>query len=113
MTQFEVFVSIYLIITGFVCSGVLGSLYQLVNTQPAGFAFSCETWLSSLAGVFFCIFAGPFIIMRNTLRARKMEGRRLGWVVAASAIASLWSFCTGLLIVHMTLSLSSALTEVV
>lgn len=105
MAQFELFILVYIIVTGFVSSGVLANFYQWVHAKPVGFSINYETWLGGLGGVLFCVFAGPFIIMRNSLRGRRIEGRPVGWVFAASAIAALWSFCTGLMILHFTLTL--------
>ncbi len=113
MTQFELFLSIYIIFTGFVSSGVLGSFYQYWTMEPAGFSVKYDSWLKSFFGILFCIFAGPFIIMRNTLRGRKIEGRPLGWVVAASALATLWSFCIGVLILHTILMLRASISTLI
>lgn len=109
MTQFELIISVYLIVTGFVSAGVLGSFYQWIRAEPVGFAVEYENWVHGFLGVLFCVFAGPFIIMRNTIRARRLEGRPFGWIVASSAIASLWSFCTGLIILHFVLSIHESL----
>lgn len=109
MTQFELLLSIYIIMTGFSCAGVLGSFCQLWRAEPIGFSIDYESLLGSALGILVCIFAGPFILMRNTLRGRRIEGRPLGWVIAASAIATLWSFCTGLFIMHFALSIRSSI----
>lgn len=105
MVQFELLLTCYIMLTGFVCSGVIGSFWQLWRVEPIGFSIEYKSWVGGFAGVLFCAFAGPFIIMRNTIRGRRIEHRPIGWVVGASAIASLWSFCTGLLLLHAVLSL--------
>lgn len=110
MVQFQIFLTVYIIVVGFVSSGVLGSFYQLWRSQPIGFNITTGDWSGSVIDVVFCILAGPFIIMRNTLRARQIEGRPIGWVVAASAIASLWSFCLGLLVVQTALAVTGSLS---
>jgi len=113
MAQFELLLVGYIIITGFVCSAVLGSFWQLFKAEPVGFSVTYTSWVAGFAGVIFCVFAGPFIIVRNSIRGRKIEGRPLGWVVAASGIASLWSFCTGLVILQFVLNLRNGLEAVV
>jgi hypothetical protein len=45
------------------------------------------------------MFAAPFIIMRNTLRARRMERRRGELVMVATVIAGLWSLMSGTVVV--------------
>ncbi|MBA4783019.1 MAG: hypothetical protein H2045_07340 [Rhizobiales bacterium] len=111
MVQFQIFLTVYIIVVGFVSAGVLGSFYQLWRSQPIGFNIATHDWTGSIIDVAFCVFAGPFIIMRNTLRARQIEGRPFGWVVAASAIASLWSFCLGLLLVHTALVVTASISN--
>ena len=110
MAHFELMLTGYIIITGFVCSAVLGSFWQIFRSEPVGFAVTYTTWVAGFMGVFFCVFAGPFIIVRNSIRGRKIEGRPLGWVVAASGIASLWSFCTGLVIIQLALIVRDSIT---
>jgi hypothetical protein len=48
-----------------------------------------------LAAVPLLIFSAPFIIMRNTLRGRRIERRRFEFVMVATVIAGLWSLLSG------------------
>jgi hypothetical protein len=93
----------YIACAGFVAAGLLGSLYQLVTSQPPKFNFAGETVTGIVAGVFMCIFAGPFIIMRNAIRGRRIENRPVGWLVASSTIAGMWSMCSGLVVMNVAL----------
>lgn len=93
----------YIACAGFVAAGVLGSLYQLITKEPPRFNFAGESILAFLTGVFMCLFAGPFIIMRNAIRGRRIENRPLGWLVASSTIAGMWSMCSGLLVMNVAL----------
>jgi hypothetical protein len=93
----------YIACAGFVAAGVLGSLYQLITQQPPRFAFDGEGLLPFLAGLFLCVFAGPFIIMRNAIRGRRIEKRPLGWLVASSTIAGMWSMCSGVMVINVAL----------
>ena len=45
------------------------------------------------------MFSAPFIIMRNTIRGRRIEGRRTEIVVVATVIAGLWSLMSGTVVV--------------
>ena len=45
------------------------------------------------------MFAAPFIIMRNTLRGRRIERRRAEMVMVATVIAGLWSLMSGTVVV--------------
>ena len=43
--------------------------------------------------------SAPFLIMRNTLLARRQEGRRFEFVFLATVIAGFWSLMSGLVVV--------------
>ena len=45
------------------------------------------------------IFSAPYLIMRNTLRGRRIEGCRAEFVMAATVIAGLWSLMSGTVVV--------------
>lgn len=49
----------------------------------------------TFAAVPFLVFAAPFIIMRNTLRGRQLESRRVEFVMMATVIAGFWSMMSG------------------
>ena len=54
---------------------------------------------SAFAAIPFLAFAAPFIIMRNTLRARRFDGRRFESVMVATIAAGIWSLMTGTVVV--------------
>ena len=54
---------------------------------------------SAFAAIPFLAFAAPFIIMRNTLRARRFDGRRFESVMVATIAAGMWSLMTGTVVV--------------
>ena len=43
----------------------------------------------------FLVFAAPFIIMRNTVRGRRIENRRFEFVMLATVLAGFWSMMSG------------------
>jgi hypothetical protein len=47
----------------------------------------------------FLVFAAPFIIMRNTIRGRRIERRRFEFVMIATVIAGVWSLMSGTVVV--------------
>ena len=53
----------------------------------------------ALAAVPFLAFAAPFIIMRNTLRGRRFERRRIEFVMLATVLAGFWSMMSGTVVV--------------
>ena len=105
----EVFALAYVTCVGFVCAGILSSFYQLVAQRPVGFRVNAETWSGTVASIGMCTFAGPFIIMRNALRGRRIENRPIGWLFGSSAIASLWSACSGVLLLNVAMGAVTAI----
>ncbi|MEJ8475536.1 DUF6949 family protein [Roseibium algae] len=102
---FDLFVALYIGSAGFVAAGVIGSLYQLLTSQPPKFNMAVESLLGTIAAVSVCLMAGPFIIMRHAIRGRRIERRPLGWFVASSTIAGMWSLCSGLFVMNFAVSL--------
>lgn len=88
--------SFLILALGFALSGALTSAFQAWQERPAGFGLLQQEELSkSLAAVPFLVFAAPFIIMRNTLRGRRIERRRFEFVMMATIIAGFWSLMSG------------------
>lgn len=96
----EVFALVYVTCVGFVCAGILASFYQLVAHRPVGFRVSAQSWPGVFTSVIMCTFAGPFILMRNAMRGRRLENRPIGWLFGSSAIASIWSACSGIFLLN-------------
>jgi hypothetical protein len=85
---------------GFAFAGVLAAGYQCVTARPASFRLiSRAPRLHALMALPFVIFAAPFIIMRNTIRGRRLEDRRIGMVMLATVIAGFWSLMSGTVVV--------------
>ena len=73
---------------GFAFAGMLSSGYQLLTLQPASFRLLHDSERSAaLAAVPFLLFAAPFIIIRNTVRGRRIEGRNFGAAAFAAFLA--------------------------
>ena len=92
--------SLFSLCIGFAFAGALASGYQAMAERPAGFALLGEGVApKTFAAVPFLVFAAPFIIMRNSVRARRIERRRGQMVMAATVIAGLWSLMSGTVVV--------------
>jgi len=55
--------------------------------------------VATFAAIPFLVFAAPFIIMRNTIRGRRIERRRFEFVMVATVIAGIWSLMSGTVVV--------------
>jgi uncharacterized protein DUF6949 len=85
---------------GFAIAGLISAAYQAITAQPASFRLLNATARPvALAAVPFLVFAAPFIIMRNTVRGRRIEGRRFEFVMLATIIAGVWSMMSGTAVV--------------
>lgn len=105
----ELLLVLYAVAAGFVAAGVLGSFYQLVTGRYPAFLVDTDGIASALGAVVVCVFAGPFIIMRNAIRGRIIEGRPIGWLAASAAIAAGWSLCSGVVVIEFALVLRHAI----
>jgi hypothetical protein len=95
--------SLFSLCIGFAVAGALGSGYQAFVQRPAGFGLLQEGVApKTFAAVPFLVFAAPFIIMRNTLRAKRIERRRFEFVMMATVLSGFWSLMSGTFLV-MTL----------
>ena len=98
----ETLQSFFAIGIGFALAGALVSAYQHFAQRPAGFGLLTQgASPQALAAVPFLVFAAPFIIMRNTIRGRRIEQRRFEFVMLATVLAGLWSMMSGTFFVMM------------
>jgi len=92
----EAFNSFFAILIGFALAGALTSGFQALLEKPPGFGLLMQDAApKAFAAVPFLVFAAPFIIMRNTVRGRTIEGRRIQFVALATIIAGFWSMMSG------------------
>jgi Family of unknown function (DUF6949) len=92
--------NIFALALGFAVAGLLASGYQLATFRPASFTLlERGPGPAAFAAVPFLAFAAPFIIMRNTIRGRELEGRSFTLVMAATIIAGFWSLMSGSVVV--------------
>jgi hypothetical protein len=88
--------SFFALAIGFALAGLLASGYQAATSRPASFRLLQRgPHAAAFAAVPFLVFAAPYIIMRNTLRLREVEGWRFWVVTSATMIAGFWSLMSG------------------
>ena len=88
---------------GFAVAGLCTSAYQLATSQMPSFGLLQRgPSPATVAAVPLLVLAAPFLIMRNTVLARRQEHRRFEFVFMATLIAGLWSLMSGTILV-MTL----------
>ena len=91
---------------GFAIAGLVAASCQLVASRPASFRLLQRgPRPSTFAAAPLLAFAAPFIIMRNTIRGRRIEGRGFSMVMVATIIAGCWSLMSGTVVVMALTSL--------
>ncbi|MGH8570938.1 MAG: DUF6949 family protein, partial [Gammaproteobacteria bacterium] len=84
----------------FAVAGLCATGYQFLTKRPASFSLLQRgAKPSTFAAVPVLLFAAPFIIMRNTLRGRRIERRRFQFVMLATILAGFWSMASGNVVV--------------
>ena len=96
----EAIESFFALALGFAFAGTCANGYRLYGDHfPSFRLLEVGPTGSRFAAIPLLMFTAPFIIMRNTLRARRMERRRAEFVMVATVIAGLWSLMSGTVVV--------------
>ncbi len=91
--------SLFSLLIGFAVAGALSNGYQAFVDRPAGFGLLTRGAApATFVAVPFLAFAAPFIIMRNTILGRRIERRRVEFVMMATILAGFWSMMSGTLL---------------
>jgi hypothetical protein len=93
--------NLYALMLGFAVSGLLASGYQIVAAEPLSFRLLHAAMPTALACVPLLTFGAPFVIMRNTVRGRRIENRRFEYAMIATIIACFWSLMCGTVMVEL------------
>ena len=97
----ELATNLYALCLGFALSGLLASGYQVLAEKPLSFRLLHTSTGQALASVPLLTFGAPFVIMRNTMRGRRIESRRFEYAMLATILACFWSLMCGTVIVDL------------
>ncbi|MBN8941757.1 MAG: hypothetical protein J0H01_19780 [Rhizobiales bacterium] len=89
---------------GFAVSGLFVAFYRALTEKPASFRLLQIGGFGAVLAVPFLAFAAPAIIIRNTIRGRRIENRRLEFVFLATLLAGIWSLMSGRVVSMVLLS---------
>jgi hypothetical protein len=85
---------------GFTVAGLCASGYRLFSRHFPSFRLLGRGPMPArFAAIPLLIFSAPFVIMRNTVRIRRLEGLGAEVVMLASLVAGLWSLMSGTVVV--------------
>ncbi len=93
--------------TGFVAAGIGSSTFSLLTNQRVSFQIPDLTVFAKFLIACLIVVVGPVILMRNGIRGWLIEHRHPGWLAGTIAIATMWSFISGLFVLHMALALQA------
>jgi hypothetical protein len=83
---------VFAIAIGFALAGLCASGYRLFRMRLPSFRrLEVEPLPAPFAAIPLLPFSTPFLIMRNTLRVRRLKRHRAGLIIAATVLAGLWS----------------------
>lgn len=92
--------SFFALAIGFSVAGLCASGYRLfARHMPSFRLLEVGPVPARFAAIPLLMFSAPYIIMRNTIRGRRIEGRRAEIVMLATIIAGLWSLMCGTVVV--------------
>jgi hypothetical protein len=92
--------SIVVLLIGFSVAGLLASGYQLVTERPLSFRLlNGGAHPVTFLAIPVLTFAAPFVIMRNVVRGRRIERRRMEFVMLATVLSGFWSLMSGTVVV--------------
>jgi hypothetical protein len=96
----ETLQSFFALAIGFAVAGLCASGYSLFSRHLPSFRLlEVGPVPARFAAIPLLMFSAPYIIMRNTIRGRRLEGRRTEIVMVATVIAGLWSLMSGTVVV--------------
>ncbi|HMK81136.1 MAG TPA: hypothetical protein VK438_15880 [Xanthobacteraceae bacterium] len=103
----EALQSVIVLLIGFAVAGLLSSGYQLVTERPLSFRLlNGGAQAVTFLAIPVLTFAAPFVIMRNVVRGRRIERRRIEFVMLATILAGFWSLMSGTVVVTAFSALS-------
>ncbi len=94
--------AIQALVLGFAFAGLLASAFELVTERRASFGLLQSGGALAVMSVPILVFSAPFIILRNTIRGRSIEGRPIPFVMLATMIACGWSLMSGRVVLDLT-----------
>ena len=100
--------SLRAILLGFAFAGLVGSSFELAFGRPVSFKLLQTGDAAALASVPLLIVCAPFVIVRNSVRGRLVEGRPFAAVLAGTVVAGLWSLMCGRLVLDAASLLAGA-----
>ncbi len=92
--------TVHILAVGLIAAAILLSGHMALFGRPLSFFVYPHSAGAKIAYGLALAFAGPAILIRNSWRGLRIEGRPMGFVCAGVAIALFWSFLSGVVILQ-------------
>ena len=83
------------LVVGLAFAGLIATAFELLTERKASFSLLERGGVAAFASLPLLAFGAPFIILRNTVRGRRIEGRPFVFVMLATILACGWSLVSG------------------
>ena len=93
---------------GFAFAGLLASTFELVVHRPLSFSLLQAGGAGALVSIPMLVFSAPMIIVRNTIKGRRLERRPISYVMLATILACFWSLLSGRLVLDVAQLITGA-----
>lgn len=100
--------NLQVLLLGFAFAGLLASAFELFTARRASFSLLSKGGVLAVACLPILALSAPFIILRNTVRGRRIEGRPVVFVTLATVLAGGWSLASGHLVLAVAHSLAGS-----
>ena len=97
----ELSLIVFVVAFGFVTSALVTFLCNLIGGHEKGFQISFDSKGQIVAGFALCMFAGPYLTMKNTLCFWREGLLSYGILTMAFLVCLLWSFFSGVLVTQL------------
>ena len=96
----EAIATFFSLAIGFAIAGLCATGYRMfAEGFPSFRLLEAGPAAARFASIPLLMFSAPFIIMRNTVRGCRLEGRPAEFVMVATVVAGLWSLMSGTVVV--------------
>lgn len=83
------------LVIGLAFAGLVATAFELLTERRASFSILERGGVAAFASLPVLAFGAPFIILRNTVRGRRIEGRPFVFVMLATMLACGWGLMSG------------------
>jgi hypothetical protein len=94
---------------GFALSGLVAAAFEYFTARRASFRLLQTGERSAYLAVPLVVIAAPYIIVRNSLNGRRLQGRPWPFVIAGASIAIFWGLLVGWLVLDAAMAVASGL----